>query len=155
MAHLQPDDLLAYAVTVWSSALASYGASRVISLDISEDFGCVWHRASVAKLQMFGLHHTLIKWIDSFLFCRLTAIRADSFLSNLQSVNAGAPQDSVTSPVLFILFINDLLTSTSSSNHSLLMIPSEVLHFHSIQMTMLPSISNVTEEFQPLFSPII
>ena len=42
----------------------------------------------------------------------------DGFLSNLHSINAGVPQDSVISSVLFILFINDLLTSTSSSIHS-------------------------------------
>ena len=31
-------DLLAYAVHAWSSALESYGDSRVISLDISKAF---------------------------------------------------------------------------------------------------------------------
>ena len=35
------------------------------------------------------------------------------------------------------------------------MIPSKVLYFHSIQMTMLPPISNSTETFQPCFSPML
>ena len=64
---------------------------------------------------MFGLHHTLIKWISSFLSDRSIAIRLDGYLSNPHSINSGVPQGSVTSPVLFILFINDLLSSTSSS----------------------------------------
>ena len=42
----------------------------------------------------------------------------DGFLSNLHSINAGVLQGCVISPVLFILFINDLLTRTSSSIHS-------------------------------------
>ena len=42
----------------------------------------------------------------------------DGFLSNLHSIDAGVQRGSVISPVLFILFINDLLTSTSSSIHS-------------------------------------
>ena len=67
---------------------------------------------------MFRLHHTLIKWIGSFLSVGSIVIRVDGFLSNLHSINAGVPQGSVISPVLFILSINYLLTSTSSRIHS-------------------------------------
>ena len=90
----------------------------MISLDISKAFDRVWHKGLLAKLPMFGLHQTLIKWIYGFLSDRSIAVRVDGFLSNLHSINAGVPQGSAISPVLFILFINDLLTSTSSSIHS-------------------------------------
>ena len=90
----------------------------MIFLDISKAFDRVWHRGLLAKPPMFGLHHILIKWIGSFLSDRSIAIRVDSFLSNLHSINTGVPQGSVISPVLFILFINDLLTSPSYSIHS-------------------------------------
>ena len=67
---------------------------------------------------MYCLHYTLIKWVGSFLSDRLITIRVDGFLSNLHLINVGVPQGSVIPPALFILFINDLLTSTSSSIHS-------------------------------------
>ena len=86
--------------------------------NISKAFDRIWYKSLLAKLPMFGLHHTLINWIGSFLSDRSIAVRVDGFLSNLHSIDAGVPQDSVISPVLFILFINDLLTSTSSSIHS-------------------------------------
>ena len=111
-------DLLACAVHVWSSALESCGESRVISLDISKAFDRAWHNGFLAKLPMFGLNHTLIKWIGNFLSDRSIAVRVDGFLSNLHSINAGVPQGFVISAVLFILFINYLLSSTSSSIHS-------------------------------------
>ena len=87
----------------------------MISLDISKAFDRVWHKGLLAKLPMFGLHHTLITWISSFLSDRSIAIRVDGYLSKPHSINSGVPQGSVISPVLFILFINDLLSSTSSS----------------------------------------
>ena len=87
-------------------------------------YGYVWlcmydyeYMAMYIWLCIYG-HHTLINWIGSFLSDRSIAVRVDGFLSNLHSINAGVPQGSVISPVLFILFINDLLTSTSSSIHS-------------------------------------
>ena len=111
-------DLLAYAAHVWSSALESCDESRVISLDISKAFDRVWHQGLPSKLPMFGLQHTLIKWIGSFLSDRSIAIIVDSCFSNLHSRKAGVPQGSLISPVLLILFMNDLLTSTPSSIHS-------------------------------------
>ena len=106
-------DLLANAIHAWSSALDSYGESRVISLDISKAFYRVWHKGLLAKLEKFGLHHTLITWISSFLSDRSIAIRVDDFLSKPHSINSGARQGSAITPVLLILFINDLLSSTS------------------------------------------
>ena len=91
---------LAYAVNVWSLALESYGENRVTSLDIFNAFDHVWHKGFLAKLPMFRLHHTIIKWIGSFLFDRSTFIRVDGFLSNPYSVSSTIP----TSPNLANLF---------------------------------------------------
>ena len=87
----------------------------MISLDISKALDCIRHEGLLAKLSMFGLYSTLITWIASFLSDRSIAIRVDGFLSKPHSNNSGVPQGSVISLVLFILFINDLLSSTSSS----------------------------------------
>ena len=71
-----------------------------------------------AKLPMLGLHHALIRWIASFLSDRSIAFRIDCFLSESHSINSDVPQVSGISPVLFILLLNDLLSSTSSSIYS-------------------------------------
>ena len=89
----------------------------MISLYTSKAFDGVCTRI-LLELLMFGLNQTLINWIGSFLPDRSMAIRVDGFLSNLHSINAGVPHGSVISPVLFILFINDLLAPTFSTIHS-------------------------------------
>ena len=64
---------------------------------------------------MFSLHYALITWIASFLSDRSIVISADNVFSRPHSINSGVPQGSVIPPVLFILFVNDLLSSISSS----------------------------------------
>ena len=86
-------------------------------LDISRAFNCVWHKV-LAKLPIFGLHDTLIKWISSFLSDSPIVVGADGFLSKPYSINSDVPLGSIISPVQFILFINDLLSSPSSSIYS-------------------------------------
>ena len=108
-------DLRAYAVHAWSSALESLGENRVIPLNISKAFERIWRKGLLAKLPLFDLHHSLITWISSFLSARSIAIRVDGYLSNPHSINSGVPQGSLISLVLVILFINDLLSSTSFS----------------------------------------
>ena len=144
-------DLLACAVHVWSSAVESHGGNRVISLDISKAFDRVWNKGLLPKLPMFGLTQTLINWIGSFLSDRSIAVRVDSFLSNLHSINAGVPHGSVISPLLFILFINDLLTSTSSTIHSFAddTFPSSFFFFdsHDLAYNNIPSKRSTAASF--------
>ena len=43
-------DLLTYVTNLWSSALYSFGESRILTLDISKAFDRVWHKGLIANL---------------------------------------------------------------------------------------------------------
>lgn len=111
-------DLLAYVTNLWSSALDSFGESRVIALDISKAFDKVWHKGLLAKLPSYGFSPNLILWTENFLTDRSISVRVDGALSKKFPINSGVPQGSVISPTLFLLFINDLLSSTTNPIHS-------------------------------------
>src|ERR1700755_1995838 len=110
-------DLLSLLSDSWSSALRHFGESFAVALDISKAFDRVWHKALISKFPSFGIYPSLCD-LSNFLSGRSVATVEDGHRSSFKSINSGVPQGSVQSPTLFLLFINDLLSITSSPNHS-------------------------------------
>ena len=84
-----------------------------MSLDIAKAFDRVWHKALLPKLPSYGPPEKPCDWIASFLNERSIKVVVDGLCSLPKSINTGVPQGSVLSPTLFILHINDMLSSNN------------------------------------------
>jgi hypothetical protein len=111
-------DLLALVTHKWVSSFRSFGESTAVALDISKAFDRVWHKKLLAKLPSYGITTSICSLICSFLTNRSISVRVDGHSSPSSFINSGVPQGSVLSPTLFLLFINDLLSSTVNPIHS-------------------------------------
>ena len=82
---------------------------NVILCDISKVFDRVWHKGLLYKLKSIGIDNTVLKWFESYLSNRRQQVVINGETSDTKSINAGVPQGSILDPMLFPIYINDIV----------------------------------------------
>ena len=80
-----------------------------IFLDIQKAFDTVWHNGLRYRLHQLGLPARIVRWLSNFLSNRQLRTKVNHCLSNPFTANAGVPQGSVLSPLLYIIFARDMV----------------------------------------------
>ena len=88
---------------------------RAIFLDISRAFDRVWHDGLIYKLKMKGIGGDMINILASFLSDRGQLVTIDGQFSEWTSIEARVPQGSILRPILFLVYINNLVDVVDSN----------------------------------------
>ena len=89
----------------------------LVFLDISKAFDRVCHEGLLFKLKQLGISGTLLKWLESYLTLRKQRVILDGCRSDVSYVEAGVPQGSILGPLLFLVYVNDLVTDLECDPH--------------------------------------
>ena len=84
-------------------------------LDISKAFDKVWHDGLLYKLECFGIFGNLLKLFHSYVNNRHQRVVINGQYSKWAPILAGFPQGSILSPLLFLVYVNDLPENLKSS----------------------------------------
>ena len=88
---------------------------RAVFCDISKAFDRVWHRGLLHKLSSLGICGPLLKWFSSYLTLRKQRVVCSNVSSDWSIINAGVPQGFILGPLLFLIYINDIVSQINTN----------------------------------------
>ena len=101
-----------------------------IFIDLQKAFDTVNHRILLQKLEHYGIRGIALQWFQSYLHNRKQFVSVNGHSSRLSNITCGVPLGSVLGPLLFLIYINDL-PSTSKSLSFFLFADDTNIYFES------------------------
>ena len=82
---------------------------RAVFCDVSKAFDRVWHKGLFYKLNKAGITGSLLSWFTNYLSNRSQRVVLPVASSSWKTIKAGVPQGFIHGPLLFLVYINDIV----------------------------------------------
>ena len=137
----------------WTMNISNHLSTSAAYIDFKSAFDRISHSKLLYKLSCYGIKGNLYHLIVSFLSSRTQSVKINTSLSKSRPVTSGVPQGSVLGPLLFILFINDIVDNLHTSTSVKLFADDNKLYssFSNTEPSILQNQLDIIEQWSSLW----
>ena len=85
----------------------------MILTDLQKAFDTTDHKILIEKMKCMGFSNDVIKWFESYLSKRMFSVQVEKSFSDKALISCGVPQRSILGPLLFLLYVNDMVQAVN------------------------------------------
>ena len=105
-------------------------STDIIYFDLSKAFDSVPHKRLIEKLSQFGIRGALLDLIKHYLSNRTYTVRVGERYSAKKEAISGVPQGSVGGPILFVIYIADIIDFCRTDNVIIKLFADDLKAYH-------------------------
>ena len=116
-----------------NTAVEKHETTIGIFLDLSKAFDTIDHNILLYKLEYYGflgIVFNVLEWFKNYLNNRNQYVSHNNCKSDLKYIVCGVPQGSILGPLLFILYVNDIIYTSNVLDCVLFADDTTILYSH-------------------------